>query len=96
MKVLTAKRAARRVQSLGKHIVKDDGICHGKPTFRGTRVMVADALEMLAEGKKPEQICAAYNNWFTADAIREAVLLAGKVLNGTGRRHQVRRTAVPM
>jgi len=32
-----------------KWIVVDPKICHGKPVFKGTRVLVSDVLEMLAE-----------------------------------------------
>ncbi|HYO49904.1 MAG TPA: DUF433 domain-containing protein [Chloroflexia bacterium] len=33
---------------LGRHIVADTEICHGKPTFNGTRIMVFQILEMVA------------------------------------------------
>ena len=32
---------------LGRYIVANPRICHGKPTFRGTRVIVWQVLEML-------------------------------------------------
>ena len=32
----------------GRYIVSDPDICHGKPTFRGTRILVADVLEQEA------------------------------------------------
>jgi len=32
---------------INDYIVIDSEICHGKPTFRGTRVMVWQVLEML-------------------------------------------------
>jgi len=35
---------------IGRYIVADPEICHGKPTFRGTRIMVWQVLEMVAEG----------------------------------------------
>ncbi len=35
---------------IGRHIVSDPEICHGKPTIRGTRILVADVLEQVAEG----------------------------------------------
>ncbi|MBI4491450.1 MAG: DUF433 domain-containing protein [Chloroflexi bacterium] len=28
----------------------DPAICHGQPTFRGTRILVADVLEQMADG----------------------------------------------
>src|SRR5436189_6142404 len=36
---------------LGGHIVADPRICHGKPTFKGTRIMVWQVLEDVADGK---------------------------------------------
>jgi uncharacterized protein (DUF433 family) len=35
---------------IGRYIVADPAICHGKPTFRGTRIMVFQVLEMVAMG----------------------------------------------
>lgn len=35
-------------RSLGRYIVADTEICHGKPTFAGTRILVADVLEQVA------------------------------------------------
>ncbi len=41
---------------LGRYIVADPDICHGKPTFRGTRIIVWQVLEMVAEGLAWEAI----------------------------------------
>ncbi|OQX95960.1 hypothetical protein B6I21_02715 [candidate division KSB1 bacterium 4572_119] len=41
---------------IGRHIVADPKICHGKPTFRGTRIMVSDVLEQIEEGLTWESI----------------------------------------
>ena len=41
---------------INKYIVADPEICHGKPTFKGTRVMVWQVLEMLSAGERPEDI----------------------------------------
>ena len=30
-----------------RHIISDPAICHGEPTFRGTRIMVADVPEQI-------------------------------------------------
>jgi uncharacterized protein (DUF433 family) len=35
---------------LGHYIVTDPNICHGKPTFSGTRIMVWQVLDQLANG----------------------------------------------
>jgi uncharacterized protein (DUF433 family) len=33
---------------VGKYIVVDDEICHRKTTFKGTKVLVSDVIELLA------------------------------------------------
>jgi uncharacterized protein (DUF433 family) len=65
--------AARR---LGRYVVADPEICHGKPTFRGTRVLVADVLEQVAEGLAWETIIEEWRGRVTHEAITEAVGLA--------------------
>lgn len=45
---------------LNKYIVADPAICHGKPTFKGTRVMVWQVLEMLAAGASEREILEAF------------------------------------
>ncbi len=37
-------------RELGKYIVADPEICHGQLTFRGTRILVANVLEQVADG----------------------------------------------
>jgi uncharacterized protein (DUF433 family) len=61
---------------LGRYIVADPKICHGKPTFLGTRIMVADVLEMVAGGMAWETIIEEWNGHINDDAITEAVGLA--------------------
>lgn len=45
---------------VNKYIVADPAICHGKPTFAGTRIMVWQVLEMLAAGETQENIFKAF------------------------------------
>jgi uncharacterized protein (DUF433 family) len=61
---------------LGRYIVADPKICHGKPTFRGTRIIVADVLEMVASGMAWETIIEEWNGHINDEAITEAVGLA--------------------
>ena len=35
---------------LGRYIVVDPDVCHGKPTFNGTRILVAQVLRHVAKG----------------------------------------------
>lgn len=41
---------------LGRYIIADTDICHGKPVFRGTRILVADVLEQVASGMAWERL----------------------------------------
>lgn len=46
------KRPSARVE-LGRFIVADPEVCHGKPTFKGTRIMVWQILDELVHGMTP-------------------------------------------
>ncbi len=46
--------------SLNKYIIADPAICHGKPTFKGTRIMVWQVLEMLSAGESVKGIISAF------------------------------------
>ena len=73
-------KEGRTSRLIGRHIVTDPGICHGKPTFRGTRVLVSDVLEQVASGMAWETIIEEWNHAVTKEAIREAVQLASEAL----------------
>ncbi|PIN91365.1 antitoxin [Candidatus Pacearchaeota archaeon CG10_big_fil_rev_8_21_14_0_10_32_14] len=45
---------------INEYIIADSEICHGKPTFKGTRVMVWQVLEMLRDGALIEEIVEAF------------------------------------
>ena len=64
---------------LGRHIVADPEICHGKPTFRGSRIMVAQVLKQVAKGMPWDAITAEWRGAVTKDAIAEAVELAQRI-----------------
>ena len=72
----SGKAAPRKRVDLGKYIVADSGICHGKPTFKGSRVMVWQVLRAIERGEDWETICAAWRGSVTHEAIAEAVHLA--------------------
>lgn len=61
---------------LGRFVVVDPDICHGKPTFAGTRVMVAQVLRQVARGTPWDEISARWRGRVTPEAIAEAVALA--------------------
>lgn len=60
----------------GRYVVTDPEICHGKPTFRGTRILVADVLEQVADGLAWETIIEEWRGSISYEAIAEAVRLS--------------------
>jgi len=67
---------------INNYIVIDSEIGHGKPTFRGTRVMVHTILEMLGAGASIEDILAAYPS-ITKNHIKSALEYASKIAEGS-------------
>jgi uncharacterized protein (DUF433 family) len=68
----TAKR-----KDLGRFIVADPRICRGRPTFKGTRITVADVLADVERGLSWDFICYRWGDGkITNDAVAEAVQLA--------------------
>jgi uncharacterized protein (DUF433 family) len=63
---------------MGRYIVTDPKICHGKPTFRGTRIMVSQVLEQVSNGMAWEAIIEEWRGNITKEAIAEAVRLASQ------------------
>ena len=81
MKALKMKRV-----KLGQYIVVDPDICHGVPTFVGTRIIVNQVLEMVADDTPWEEIVREYDGAISRAAIAEAVRLAGRSFSEKSRR----------
>ena len=56
---------------IGRYIVIDDEVCHGKPVFKGTRVLVSDVVELLGAGVSMEEITRDYYPSLNEEMIRE-------------------------
>lgn len=63
---------------INKYIIADPEICHGKPTFKGTRIMVWQVLEMLSAGEDPENIKETFPR-ITKKYIQAALEYAGSL-----------------
>lgn len=61
---------------VGKYIVVDPRVCHGKPTFAGTRIMVWQVLDQVAAGMAWDTIVDEWQGAISKEAIAEAVRLA--------------------
>jgi len=62
-----------------KWIMIDPSVCHGKPVFRGTRILVADVLEMIASGMSIEEVLEEHPQ-LNREMILEAIALAAELL----------------
>jgi uncharacterized protein (DUF433 family) len=60
---------------IGKHLAADTRVCGGRLIFRGTRLAVSDALELVAAGYSAEAISNQYRGIITPAAVAEAVSL---------------------
>ena len=73
------KSGAAEPVELGRHIVADPLICHGEPTFKGTRIMVWQVLDDVAEGRSWDFICnVRWEGRIPLAAVAEAIRLAGR------------------
>jgi len=66
---------------IGRYIVMDPEICHGKPVFKGTRIMVWQVLEMLRLGYNEGEILKQFPS-LTKEHIREALRFAASKFRG--------------
>lgn len=70
----------KRLEKVGKHIVVDPRGCHGKLTFKGTRVPVGTVLTFLGMGHSVADIL---RNWpeLSQEAVEEAIRLAADLVH---------------
>ena len=75
------RRNSKARVELGRYIVADPAICHGKPTFKGTRVFVVDVLADVERGLSWDFILERWGGGkICKAAITEAVHLARTAL----------------
>ena len=72
------KQHQKAKRMIGRYVIADPAICHGQPTFRGTRILVADVMEQVAGGMAWETIVEEWRGNVSSDAIAEAVRLASQ------------------
>ncbi|MBI2106267.1 DUF433 domain-containing protein [Candidatus Woesearchaeota archaeon] len=67
---------------INKFIVVDSEICHGKPTFKGTRIMVWQVLEMLEAGCNIKEIRSSFIRPLTEKQIKAALHYVAQITKG--------------
>lgn len=65
---------------IAERIVIDPKICHGKPTIRGTRIMVSNILSLLAGDYTIPQILEYYPELEEED-VKAAIAYAASVID---------------
>ena len=64
-----------------KWIIADPEICHGKPIFKGTRILVSDIVELIAYGESIEKILEEYPS-LNKEMIKEALEYSARIIRG--------------
>ena len=57
---------------IGKHLAVDTRVCGGRLIFKGSRILVSDAIELTEAGYTPEAVAKQYRGLITPEAVREA------------------------
>jgi uncharacterized protein (DUF433 family) len=72
---------SQRVE-LGRHIVADPKICHGQPTYKGTRIMAWIVLEQIERGMTWDEIAGEWDGQVSHPAIAETLALSHLIKKG--------------
>ena len=67
---------------INKYIIADNNICHGQPTFKGTRIMVWQVIDLLAAGVPINEIIKDYFPSLNKEAILAALAYASETIGG--------------
>lgn len=60
---------------IGKYLATDTRVCGGRLIFKGTRILVSDALDLGRAGYTPEAVVEQYRGAVTLKAVRDAISL---------------------
>jgi len=58
---------------IGKYLATDSRVCGGRLFLKGSRILVADVLELVQAGYTADEIARQYREVIRAAAVREAV-----------------------
>ena len=67
---------------INKYIIADSEICGGTPTFKDTRIMVWQVLEMLEGEMSIQEIMGTFPTKLTKSHIRAALHYASQITKG--------------
>ena len=69
------------VKEFGKYLVVDPEVCHGKMTFKGTRIPVSTVLTFLSMGDSMDDILEGWPE-LKHEAVLEALRYAADIIRG--------------
>jgi len=83
------KNGLKKYKEIGQYLVVDPEVCHGKLTFKGTRVPVSTVLTFLSTGYSIDDIL---RNWprLKREAVDEAIRFAAQLIQ---KRYPIQRKA---
>ena len=61
------------VKEIGKYLVVDPEVCHGKMTFKGTRIPVSTVLTFLSMGDSVDDVVRKWSPRLKREAVLEAL-----------------------
>ena len=64
---------------IGRRLTADWRICGDRLIFKGSRIRVSDALEMVHAGFTPENIFRQYRGIISSEAVREVMSLTRRI-----------------
>jgi uncharacterized protein (DUF433 family) len=65
---------------IGEYLAADTRVCGGRLIFKGTRILVSDALELAKAGYTAKAIADQYRGIVTPQAVKEALTLTRRGL----------------
>lgn len=65
---------------IGEHLVVDPEVCHGRLTFKGTRIPVETVLTFLSMGYTTEDVLQDWKR-LKREAVEEAIAFAAKLVS---------------
>jgi uncharacterized protein (DUF433 family) len=89
---MKANRNEQRIE-LGLFLVADPRICHGQPTYKGTRIMAWQILDQVERGEAWDEITREWDGRVPHAAIAETIALShliekNKPFSGFHARHR--------
>jgi uncharacterized protein (DUF433 family) len=75
---MASAKKKNTIHDFWSYLDSDSRVCHGQLCFKGTRIMVYQILDALAEGAKEDELLAVYPT-LTREHLRAAIAFGADV-----------------